>query len=224
MAAAVETAPSLTGKRLPSAKVAEIQRLKIVAAAVQVFDERGFAQATVADITARARVSRTAFYELFADRDACLAAILDEASARAESELVRACLHALPWADRIRTGLTAILDLMDREPALARVCVVEAPRGGPPVLERRAAMLSRLARAIDEGRREHSCALHCSPVTAEGLVGGVFAIVHSRLLRGDVEPFGALAADLTLMLQLPYVGDAAPRRPWVAQPNFVAAL
>ena len=36
-------------------------------------------------------------------------------------------------------GLCMILSFFDREPVLARVCVVQALRGGPRVLERREA-------------------------------------------------------------------------------------
>ena len=51
-------------------------------------------------------------------------------------------------------GLWAILSFFDREPVLARVCVVQACAAVPAVLERREDILARLAGVVDEGRSE----------------------------------------------------------------------
>jgi AcrR family transcriptional regulator len=57
----------------PREQVAEIQRSRLLVGAVGAIDEHGYSQATVGRIALRARVSRRTFYELFADREACLA-------------------------------------------------------------------------------------------------------------------------------------------------------
>src|ERR1700740_2114925 len=114
------TAESLTRRGLPSDRVAEMQRAKILAATLSALDEGGFAAATVARIVTRARVSRTAFYSRFSDRDECLTAILDRAVRSVENEFLAAQIGDLPWAERVRAGLLVILEMLDREPALAR--------------------------------------------------------------------------------------------------------
>jgi AcrR family transcriptional regulator len=200
--------PSLTGRRVPSARLAEMQHGKVLCGAVQAFDEMGYRGATVSQIIARARVSRSAFYELFADRDECLAAILAAAAGSVAGDLSAARVEALAWSERVRATLLAILEFFDREPAVARVCVVESLRAGPVALERRARILARLAVVLDEGRVEHPGATHCTPLTAEGLVGAVFAILHSRLLRERPEPLSELTHDLDAILLLPYLGEA----------------
>ena len=97
-------------------------------------------------------------------------------------ELAAAGLEGLAWRERVRKGLWTILAFFDREPVLARVCVVQALRGGPRVLERREAVLARLAAVVDEGRvRVARVVRECTPLTAEGLVGAAFAIVYARL-------------------------------------------
>ena len=55
-----------------SARVADIQRSRLVAAAVRAVDELGWANTTVADIVARSRISRRTFDETFANREDCL--------------------------------------------------------------------------------------------------------------------------------------------------------
>lgn len=162
-----------SGGTFSHVRLTEIQRVRLLAAAIRAVDELGYADITVADITSRARVSRRTFYELFADREACLAAVLEDALGLIGAELSAANLGGLAWRERVRTGLFTILSFLDREPVLARVCVVQALRGGPQVLERREAILTQLAAVVDEGRRSSVRAERCTPLTAEGLVGAV---------------------------------------------------
>jgi AcrR family transcriptional regulator len=190
-----------------------MQRAKILAATLSALDEGGFTTATVARIVTRARVSRTAFYTLFSDRDECLTAILDRAVRSVENEFLAAQIAELEWAEGVRAGLLVILEMLDREPALARAYVVEAGQGGPLVLAHRAALMRRLAAALDRGRTEHAPGEHCTELTAEGLVGGVFAIVHSHLLRRDPRALASLAPELTQMLLAPYLPEHARLEP-----------
>jgi AcrR family transcriptional regulator len=193
-------------------RFAEIQRSRLLSAAVRAVDELGYADTSVADVTTRARVSRRTFYELFADREACLAAALEDALGAIRRDLAAIDLRGLAWRERVRTGLWLILASFDREPALARVCVVQALRGGSRVLERREAILAQLAAVIDEGRHEGRRGKECTPLTAEGLVGAAFAIVYARLLKGEREPLTGLLGELMGMIVLPYLGPAAARR------------
>ncbi len=215
---AVSSAPPYAGSsaqvagRLGQAQIAEIQRARLLAAAVRAVEELGYTDISVAHITHRARVSRRTFYELFANRDECLAAVFEDLLGQLAGELDAAELERLPWRERVRAGLWMILSFLDREPALARVCVVQSLRGGPAVLERREQILARLAQAIDAGRAEGTRSAGLTPLTAEGLVGAAFTIVHARLLRGDGTPLTELQGELMGMIVLPYLGAAAARR------------
>jgi AcrR family transcriptional regulator len=194
------------------ARLVEIQRVRLLAAAVRAVEEVGYADTTVAHITARARISRRTFYELFADREECLAAALEDIFGVIAAEVAAAGLDGLGWRERVRGGLWAILSFLDREPALARVCVVQALRGGPRVLERREGILAQLALVVDEGRLESPRAARCSVLIAEGLVGAAFSIVYARLLKGERRPLTGLYGELMGMIVLPYMGAAAARR------------
>ena len=85
-------------KDTPRGQVEEIKRSRLLAAAAAVIDEVGYEQTSVQRIAARARVSRRTFYELFGNREACLVALLEEATARVERELEAAGLHGLGMA------------------------------------------------------------------------------------------------------------------------------
>ncbi len=193
-------------------QLAEIQRSRLLAAAVRAVDELGWGNTTVADIVARSRISRRTFYETFANREECLAAVFEDLLGVIAGELAGAGLEGLAWRERVRGGLWTILGFFDREPVLARVCVVQALSGGPSVLERREEVLGRLAGVVDEGRHESVRGGECTPLTAEGLVGAAVGIVYARLLRGQREPLTTLVGELMGMIVLPYLGQAAARR------------
>jgi AcrR family transcriptional regulator len=193
-------------------QLVEIQRSRLLAGAAGAIDELGYARTTVAQITARARVSRRTFYELFENRDECLAALVDEVLAMVEGELDQAVVEGLPWRERVRVGLWVILAFFDREPALARICVVHSQQAGRTVLARREEVLTRLAAVIDQGRGEGARAGDCTPLTAEGLVGAAFGILYARLARGERGAFTDLLGELMGMIVLPYLGVAAARR------------
>ena len=193
-------------------QMAAIQRARLLAGAVRAVDELGYTSATVAHITARASVSRRTFYELFADREECFAAVLDDVASQLRAELAAAGLRDLSWRERVRGGLLTILAFFDREPALARVCLIQALRGGSLVRSRREQLVAQLEAVVDEGREIASRGSGCSPLTAEGVVGGALAIVYARLQRATPTPLTGLANELMGILALPYLGAAAARR------------
>jgi AcrR family transcriptional regulator len=196
----------------PGLQVSEIQRSRLLAAAVKVVEQYGYSHTTVAHITGRARVSRRTFYELFENREDCLLAMFEDMLATIAGEIATAQLDGLSWRERIRGGLSAILGFFDREPTIARVCVVQMLRGDERVLERRGEILARLAEAIDEGREAGARGGSVPALAAEGLVGAAHAILYARLLKPQGEPLIGLVNGLMGMIVLPYLGPEMARR------------
>jgi AcrR family transcriptional regulator len=199
----------------PRARVGEIQRSRLLAAASDVVDELGYSRTTVTHITQRARVSRRTFYDLFEDREDCVLAVFEGIVELLRNEVLGAAAATGPaWRERVRAGLWTILSFLDREPVLARVCVVEALSSGTRALERREEVLVELAQVLDKGRLDAAGRRGggCPPLTAEGLVGAVLGIVYGRLLRGERAPLTDLFGELMGMIVLPYLGPGAARR------------
>ncbi len=194
---------------LPRGQVTEIQRSRMLTAAVQAVEEVGYARMTVAQVIGRAKVSRKTFYDVFIDREDCFLAAFDEAIARTRAQVVDAYTLESGWREGIRAGLARLLYFMDEEPGLARLCVVEALGAGTRVLESRAKVLDELARIVDRGRSQGNAAREPPEVTAEGVVGAVFAVIHTRLLESGKEPLSPLLAPLMSMIVLPYMGARA---------------
>lgn len=193
-------------------QVTDIQRSRLLSSAVRAVEQYGYSHTTVTHITNRARISRRTFYELFENREDCLSAMFEDALERIAAEIVSAKSDGLPWRERIRAGLSAILGFFDREPVVARVCIVQVLRGDEGVLERRAEILTRVAETIDEGRGEGTRGKSVPPLTAEGLVGAAHAILYARLLKPGGEPLMDLLNGLMGMIVLPYLGPDVARR------------
>jgi AcrR family transcriptional regulator len=227
--------------------VPEIQRARILAALSQSARECGAGRVTVAHIVARSGVSRRTFYEMFEDRDACFLAAFEEAVERAAARVVptfqgpprtrglagnrrnqrggaagagaqQAQARASnSWQARIRASLLALLEFLDEEPDLARLCVVDALGAGPLALSRRAHVVQALLTAVDEGRGAAKAGLRPTRLTAEGVVGGVLSVLYARLSESASaaaagKPLVALLNPLMAMIVLPYLGPAVASR------------
>ncbi len=213
-------------------RVSEIQRQRLLAGMAEVAAERGVGSVTVAHIVARSGVSRRTFYELFSDREDCLLAALDQAIARAASAVLPVYDDAGPrprsriphrgghpkghrqagWRERMRGALGALLQFFDEEPATARLCVVESLGAGPAALERRTRIVQVLIGAVEEGRSEAKSGKDTPPLTGEGVVGAVLAVIHARLVIPNRKPLAPLTPALMSMIVQPYLGQAAAER------------
>jgi AcrR family transcriptional regulator len=193
--------------------VTEVQRARMLTAAVDVVGELGYPGMSVARVTSRAGVSRRTFYDLFEDREDCFLAVFAEAVHRA-GVLAGEAYNASPgrWRERVRAGLTALLGFLDDEPGLRALMVVDALAAGPRVLERRARVLDTLRNIVDEGRKETKPGREPPPLTAEGIVGAVLAVIHARLLTHKNPRLIALLNPLMGTIVLPYLGQAAAIR------------
>jgi AcrR family transcriptional regulator len=192
--------------------VFEIQRSRLLAAMVEECAERGAANVSVAHVVSRAGVSRRTFYEIFTDGEDCFLAAFDESVARASRYVLESYDHDASWAERIRTSFTGLLSFLDAESAVGQLLLVGSLGAGPGALERRRRLIVQMIALVDEGRKESKVGDELPPLTAEGLVGGVLSVLHSRLLDHDSGQLVELSGPLMSMIVLPYLGQAAARK------------
>ncbi len=211
--------PSLGSVTREGGHVREMQRRRLLLAMRELAGEVGLAGATVGQVCKRSRMSRRTFYELFDSRDDCFLAAFEQAAAEVSERVLPAWEASTPgdgkrsrWKDRLRASLEALLALFDEQPQLARLCVIETLTGGPAVLGRRRGIVDALAVVVDEGRTEVRTGSGPPPITAEGTVGGVLAVIHARLLDPDSGPLTQLVPSLCGMIVFPYLGPAAAQR------------
>jgi AcrR family transcriptional regulator len=181
-------------------------------AAFVVVAEQGYRRMAARKVAERAGVSPKTFYDLFADREDCFLAVLDQAVEECATVVRPAYAGEGDWAGCIRAGLDALLRFLDSDPELCRLLFVEALGAGPRVLERRAQVPKQLERVIDEGRAGVKAAGELPPLTAEGVVSATFGVIHARLSQQRPEPLSALLNPLMATIVLPYRGRKVATR------------
>jgi AcrR family transcriptional regulator len=204
-------------RELGRERVTEIQRTRMLSALFELSVERGAGNVAVAHVVERAGVSRRTFYELFADREECFLAGFDEAVASASCYVLEGYDPDARWEVRVRTALTGFLSFLEIEGGTGQLLVVGSLGAGPRALEYRRRLLSQVFDLVDEGRDQTKAGMELPPLTAEGIVGGVLSVLHTRLLASpgnerERESLLALTSPLMSMVVLPYLGPAAARK------------
>jgi AcrR family transcriptional regulator len=179
-------------------------------AIAQAVAEKGYAAVTVADIVDRASVSRSTFYEQFADKEACFLSAFNfgvEYVLGQMREAWEALADKDDWRAHVRSDMTTYLRVLGSEPAFARALHVEALAAGPVTLERRAEMFAlfagRTQRIYDLARHQHPS---LPPLPPEAFVlhtGGIDEMIREWLRTRDATTLpeltdGALVATFAL--------------------------
>ncbi len=184
--------------------VETIQRERLITAAIETIAAVGSSGMTVARIAERARMSRRTFYEFFAGAEDCVLAAFESTLAELRARMLDAYSREANWRAGTRTALGELLDVLEDSPAIARLCVVESLAAGPRVRAAGAQALGEAARALHTraGGRERGV----PPLTAEALVGGVAAVLHTRLVSEDPPRLGSLLGPMMASIVLAYAG------------------
>ena len=166
-------------------------------------------------MVSRSGISECEFHEVFRSLDECVLAAFDQGIARLSRALTDAAECEDSWLARIDAALSALLVFLEEQPRWARILILESPIAARVVGRRRRQMLGELARALEHETRELS--ISCEPsarssqLTAELIVGGVFSVIHARLLIGPGEAFIELAPSLMSFIVASYIGSEGGR-------------
>ena len=198
-------------RSLPPDLVSAVQRERLLAAMLRATAELTYREVSVQDVLERAGVSRPTFYEHFENKEECFLAAFDTAAARLRKRLDTAAgsEEAGSWRVRLRLGLEELLRFVIEEPDAAMSLVVDARAACPAALERRDEFLDRYAACIDTAVREESGGPPPSAIAAAGIVGGIEALLYSRLNRGETDEVMSLLPSLMYFAVLPYEGHEA---------------
>jgi AcrR family transcriptional regulator len=178
----------VSGPRVSRQAAAQNQRERLFGALVAVCAERGYEATTISDVAALSGVSRRDFYRHFADKEACflatMEAILTSAFAIADRQ------------DDASAALRTLIELPGRQPAGARICLVESYVAGKPARERMQAAMGRAVEIYERALAERG-AEDAMPREAPGaILGGVREVIQKRLRAGREAELSELAPTL----------------------------
>jgi AcrR family transcriptional regulator len=186
--------------------VSSPKRQRILEGMLEVVGTEGYEAASVRMVLDRTGLYRQAFYDEFADKDACYLRALEFGAANLEAIASSAGSGEAEWTDQLRAGLLAVLDALDAEPAVGRALLVEVHAAGSQALAIRAEAMKRLTDFIDSARRSATAEEAPPPIAAEGIVAGMHAVVHAKLATGGDSGFRSLLPDFMYFATLPYFG------------------
>jgi AcrR family transcriptional regulator len=195
------------------------QRRRIVAAMAEIAAEHGEESVTVGRVVELADVPKEAFYEHFDDHSDCLSAVLDEFVSVLAERMQTAGRGGDTWQERTRAGLLELLEFLDANPQLARVCVAEAVTGSRRRRGRRGELLEQVVPILDEGRALAPADNQPPEGAALSVIGGTLGMIHARLLGSEQQPLIDLLNPLMGMVVLPYLGEAAALRELTRTPE-----
>jgi AcrR family transcriptional regulator len=176
--------------------------------------ERGYAAVTIGELARHAQVSRGAFYEHFADKQACLFSAYDRFAGDVLEAITRGITPETTWEELIDTALAGYLDALQADLIAARAFIVEMDSAGAAARERRRQAMRGFAAVLRdryEATRQLDPTLSPLPERAFlGLALGVRELVRELLEQPDPPALRAIAADVVLWARAMARGSRMP--------------
>jgi AcrR family transcriptional regulator len=198
--------------RLPPEVIARSQRERLLDATIRVVAAKGYGATTIADLTSEAGISRTTFYEMFEDKEACFLAAYDNAVDVLVRRIATAYEAEEDWPQRARAGLATLLEALAEEPELARLSLVDVGAAGPAAQRRYRAALQRLTPFFDEGRDFAPGGRNLPANTSRMAIGAVAGLISDEVAEGRAEQLPDLLSEVLFATLIPYIGPAAAAR------------
>lgn len=168
--------------------------------------EKGYEATKIADIVRRAKVARKTLYENFEGKEEVFLTAFDTAVAEAIRRIEASCSEVEGgWAAQVEAGLASFLGYVAEEPALARMCLIEAFSATPAATSRYEEALQRF---VELARRILPRDERLPETIEETLIGGVVWIVYQQIRRNEAELVEGLLPELSEFMLAPYLGMA----------------
>lgn len=168
---------------IPADVVARNQRERLVAAMAEVCAERGYAQASVAEVAKRAGVSSLTFYKQFAGKESCMLAAHRQLLGRLLEEVDRVTEEE--GASRVGAAIRTALSLFAADAPSARLLTIEVLAAGPEGVKRHDAMVSAFAERLG---------------TDWVRAAGMLALVGKLVVAGEAERLPELEDELVAVV------------------------
>lgn len=170
-------------------------RRRLLDAMAMVVARKGYADTTIADLAAEARVSRRTFYEHFQTKQHCLTALYEAASGQALRVLRVSIDPSHDWHAQLADGLRAYLGTLARNPALLSTLFIAILGLGPEGLAARRRTNQRvvdfLVTLVEQSDPRQPRVL--PGAMAMAIVGGVNELILDAVERGEAADLERLA-------------------------------
>jgi AcrR family transcriptional regulator len=165
-------------------------------AMIELVGEQGYGATTVAEVIARAGVSRKAFYEHFANKDECFLATYDMIVAEGFERVTAASREAGGLQQELGFGLDALFKRANEKPGVERLVLMEVAALGPVGIARREQLISSYEGMLRENLGAAPRPGLIPNPLLRAVVGGFLKVLYTRVQGGAQKQLPALIPDL----------------------------
>ncbi len=181
----------------------EDKRAWALGALVHLTLDEGYSELSDPQIAQFAGISTEAFHKLFATKEACYLALLDEIVAEA-MQAVRAAVEDAPsWPEAVLLAVGALTEYFAAHEALSRLAFIDIFEVGPGMVGRMTRSIEDFTKLLDEMGPD---ARRGPLVAREAVTGAIWGIVSSYTANDRVRKLPRLVDQLTFIVLAPYIG------------------
>jgi AcrR family transcriptional regulator len=191
---------------LPAGIVARSHRTRIISATAEVMMQKGYANATVADIVAAAGVARDVFYEHFTDKQHAFL----EAQSHPTQFILDTCAEAYfegkDWAERVWNYLHTLIRLITENPAISHLRLVECYAAGPAAIRRAEEITRSFTIFLEEGYGWTPQARKKPRLCMHAITGAIYEVIQRHVARGEADQLPKRLPQLVYIMLAPFTG------------------
>jgi AcrR family transcriptional regulator len=194
------------GDRLPAS------RADYMEAMVDLVFDRGYDAVTVEEVAVRAGGDSAGFEALFASKQGCAVAILEEIATSNLRTVRGAFERGRKWPDSLRAAAYAHVRWILDNPKKMRFGLLEVLWAGELTSALRDDLFRSYIAMIDAGREVAADPAAVPPYTAESVVGSITQVVVRNMGKPGGGDLHSLVPEMMYLAVRPYLGEAAARR------------
>jgi AcrR family transcriptional regulator len=202
-------APSALAARGPGVsreQAAANQRHRILYAAAQLAERKGYNATTIADITRLAGIDGRAFYAAFADKQDAFMAVHELGVQQVMSATAGAFFTGSSWPERMWAAGEAFAGFIESNPMIAHVGFVEAYAVGPGAVQRVEDSHVTFTIFLQEGYQHQPSHASPSRLALEAIITSIFELVY-REARSRREPrVSGMLGSMAFLALAPFLG------------------
>ena len=179
------------------------RRARALGALVHLTLDERYSQLSDPQIAQFAGISTEGFHKMFATKEACFLALLDEFVAEAMTEVEEAVEGITDWPQAVHAAVKALVQYFASHEALSRMAFIDIFDVGPGMIGRMTRSIEDFTKLLDEIGPEP----RRGPLVArEAITGAIWGIVSSYSAHDRVRQLPRLVDQLTFVVLAPYIG------------------
>jgi AcrR family transcriptional regulator len=199
------TRPS-SGASASRENLAANRRQRILYAAAQLAEEKGYNATTIADITRLAGVDGRSFYAAFADKQDAFMAVHELGVQQVMSATAGAFFTGASWPERMWAAGRAFAGFLESNPMIAHVGFVEAYAVGPGAVQRVEDSHVTFTIFLQEGYQQKPRRTPPSRLALEAIITSIFEIVYREARSRKRPRVSGMLGPMAFLALAPFTG------------------